>query len=119
MFREITMPPGRRRPLEPDRDVHAIAVQLVVVDDEVAEVQADAEHDGAVRRLTAIDVEHRLLDPDGSAQRPVQLCHIPSSNTARFAARNIPLAVTMTPVGLTICPSAMGVYLAPFSTCAA
>jgi hypothetical protein len=41
--------------------------------------------------------------------RPVQLCHIPSSNTARLAARNIPLAVTMTPVGLTICPSAMGV----------
>jgi len=53
------------------------------------------------------------------AQRPVQLCHIPSSNTARLAARNSPLAVTMTPVGLTICPSAIGVYLAPFSTWAA
>src|SRR4029077_11515117 len=52
------------------------------------------------------------------AQRPVQLCHIPTSNTARLAARNIPLAVTMTPVGLTICPSAMGVYFDPLSTCA-
>ena len=48
--------------------------------------------------------------------RPVQLCHIPSSNTARLAARNSPLAVTMTPVGLTTWPSAIGVYLKPFST---
>src|SRR5262249_16884921 len=52
------------------------------------------------------------------AQRPVQLCHIPSSNTARLAARNKPLAVNMTPVGLTTCPSGIGVNFAPFSTCA-
>src|SRR5262249_14080150 len=51
-------------------------------------------------------------------QRPVQLCHIPSSNTARLAARNRPLAVNMTPVGLTTCPSGIGVNFAPFSTCA-
>jgi hypothetical protein len=30
--------------------------------------------------------------------RPVQLCHMPSSNTARSAAFNNPLAVTMTSV---------------------
>ncbi len=55
-------------PLEPDRDIHAIAVQLVVVDNEVPEVQADAEHDSGIRRLIAIGVEHRLLDLDGGAQ---------------------------------------------------
>src|SRR5215469_4803038 len=30
--------------------------------------------------------------------RPVQLCHIPSSNTARSAARSNPLAVSITSV---------------------
>ena len=56
------------RPLEPDRDIHAVAVKFVVVDNEVPEVQADAEHDGGIRRLIAIGVEHRLLDLDGRAQ---------------------------------------------------
>ena len=61
--------PGRRRALEPNGDVHAIAVQLAVVDNEVAEVEADAEHDGGIGRLIAIGVEHCLLDPDGGTQR--------------------------------------------------
>src|SRR5262249_10152052 len=54
--------------LEPDRNVHAIAVQFVVVDDQVSELQADAEHDRRTRGLAAIEVEHGLLDLDGGAQ---------------------------------------------------
>ena len=36
-----------------------------------------------------------------AGQRPVQLCHMPSSNTARLADFNRPLAVTMTSVEVT------------------
>ena len=60
---------GRRGAFEADRDVHAVAVELVVVDHQVTEVEADAEHDGGVRRLMAVGVGHRLLDLDGGAQR--------------------------------------------------
>ena len=40
---------SRRFRLQPRRDVHAIAVEIVAIDDQVAEVQADAEHDGVSR----------------------------------------------------------------------
>jgi hypothetical protein len=58
-----------RGAFQADCDVHAVAVELVVVDHQVTEVEADAEHDGGVRRLMAIGVDHRLLDLDGGAQR--------------------------------------------------
>src|SRR5262249_3052709 len=48
------------------------------------------------------------------AQRPVQLCHMPSSNTARFADFRIPLAVAMTAVGGTLC-GLSGTYCWPAS----
>ena len=38
----------RRFRLQPCRHVHAIAIKIVAIDDQVAEVQADAEHDGSV-----------------------------------------------------------------------
>ena len=41
----------RRFGLQPRRDVHAIAVEVVAIDDQVAEMQADAEHDGGVLGL--------------------------------------------------------------------
>src|SRR5262249_12790027 len=75
--------PGRGDRLEPDGDVHAIAVQLVVVDDQVAEVGADAEHAGAISRLIAVGVGHRLLDLDSDAQRLDRTCEIAHSATAR------------------------------------
>src|SRR6516164_1009377 len=39
--------------------------------------------------------EFRAGEPALESQRPVQLCHMPSSNTARFAALSRPLAVIM------------------------
>ena len=53
-------------------------------------------------------------------QRPVQLCHMPSSNTARLTARNSPLAVIMTSVGVTpVRVRERQQLAAPASTCAA
>jgi hypothetical protein len=48
-------------------------------------------------------------------QRPVQLCHIPSSKTARLAAFSNPLAVTMTSVEVTRLRLASGAKLPPAS----
>src|SRR5580698_7293023 len=53
---------------------------------------------------TAIGDEIHCVSPSvpipltNGLYRPVQLCHMPSSNTARSAAFNNPLAVTMTSV---------------------
>ena len=49
---------------QPRGDVHAIAIKIVAVDDQVAEVQADAEDDGGVRRLIPIGFGHCLLELD-------------------------------------------------------
>ena len=62
-------PTRRRFRLQPRGDVHAIAVEIVAVDDQVAEVQADAEHDGGVLGLIPIGFGHRLLELDGGAKR--------------------------------------------------
>src|SRR5215469_13194185 len=48
-------------------------------------------------------------------QRPVQLCHMPSSNTARLAARKRPLAVIMTSVGVTLVRCASAAIMWPDS----
>ena len=58
----------RRFALQPRRNVHAVAVEIVAIDDQVAEVQADAEHKGGVRRLVAVGVGHGLLELDRGAQ---------------------------------------------------
>jgi hypothetical protein len=51
--------------------------------------------------------------------RPVQLCHMPSSNTARFAARKSPLAASITSVGVTVVRADSGNSCSPASTRAA
>ena len=63
------MPPGRRFRLQPRRDVHAVAIEIVAIDDQVAEVQADPEHDGGVLGLVPVGLGHGLLELDGRAQR--------------------------------------------------
>ena len=60
---------GRRFRLQPGRDVHAVAVEIVAIDDQVAEMQADPEHDGGVLGLVPVGLGHGLLELDGRAQR--------------------------------------------------
>ena len=55
--------------LEPRRDVDAVAEQVVLLDDQVAEMQAHAQEDGAVIGLVARGVLHGLLQFDGGGQR--------------------------------------------------
>ena len=54
---------------QPRGDVHAIAVKIVTIDDQVAQVQAHAEHKRSVGRLVAVGLGHGLLKLDSGAQR--------------------------------------------------
>ena len=55
--------------LEPRGDVDAVAVDVVALDDHVAQVDADAELDAAVVLRGAVAVGHAGLDGDGAAHR--------------------------------------------------
>jgi hypothetical protein len=48
--------------------VHAIAIEIVTVDDQVAKMQADAEHDGDVLGLFPVGLGHGLLKFDGGVK---------------------------------------------------
>ena len=60
---------GWRHRLEPRRDVHAITEDVVVLDDDVAEMDADAELDASIVAHTNIVLGHRPLQVHGLAQR--------------------------------------------------
>ena len=57
----------RRLGLQPRRHVHAIAIEILAIDDQVAQVQADAEDDGCVHGLVPVGLGHCLLELDGGA----------------------------------------------------
>jgi hypothetical protein len=50
-------------------DVHAIAVEIVTIHDQVAQVQAHAEHKRSVSRLVTVSLGYGLLKLDSGAQR--------------------------------------------------
>ena len=53
--------------LEPRGDVDAVAEDVVALDDDVAEIDADAKFDAPVRGEPAVPLGHRLLHRDGAA----------------------------------------------------
>src|SRR5262245_26358143 len=57
---------GLRQRLEPRRDVDAISEQVTALDDDVTDVDADAEHDAALRRNVPLIGGDRLLYGDGT-----------------------------------------------------
>ena len=68
-LREIRMPPAGASAFQPRGNVDAVAVEIVAIDDQVAQVQAHAEHKRSVCRLVAVGLGHGLLKLDGGAQR--------------------------------------------------
>ena len=63
------MPPGSASAFEPRRDVDPVAKDVVVLDDDVAEVNADAELDPAVRGAAALRSAIAALHLDRAAHR--------------------------------------------------
>jgi hypothetical protein len=55
--------------LDPSGDVDAVAEEVVALDEHVAEIDADAQFDAAVRPDTRIPLGHRLLHRNCSAHR--------------------------------------------------
>jgi hypothetical protein len=53
--------------LKASSDVDTIAIQVVAVYDQIAQVQAHAEHPRSVRGLVAVRVGHGLLELDSCA----------------------------------------------------
>ena len=64
-----TDPPGCRQTFEPRRDIDAVAVDVLVVDDDVADVEPDPEFDPPFDRFIGIALGHLALDIDRAAHR--------------------------------------------------
>ena len=63
------MPPGSASAFEPRRDVDAVAEDVAVLDDDVADIDADAELDAPLRRHVGVALGHPALHLDGAAHR--------------------------------------------------
>jgi hypothetical protein len=62
-------PAGIGQGFDPCRDVDAIAVKVVALDDHVAEIDADAQLDAALCRDPSVPLGHHLLHRDCAAHR--------------------------------------------------
>ena len=58
-----------RQRFEPGRDVDAVAVDVAVLDDDVAEIDADAEFDPLRARASGVALGHALLHGHGAGDR--------------------------------------------------
>ena len=63
------MPPGSARAFEPGRDIDAVAKDVAVLDDDVADIDADAQLDAAVGGTPALRSGIAALHLDGAAHR--------------------------------------------------
>ena len=68
-IRLTQIPLGSRQGFEPCRDIDAVAENVALVDDDVADIDADAEFDAAVGRHIGVPFGHLALDFDGAAHR--------------------------------------------------
>jgi hypothetical protein len=62
-------PAGIGQGFDPRSDVDPIAINVIGLDDDVAEIDADAQLDAAVRADTRVPFGHRLLHHDRAADR--------------------------------------------------
>ena len=58
---------GRFR-LQPGRDVHTIAVKIAVVDDDISQMQANAEDNATIFGLVTVGLKNGLLELDGGLE---------------------------------------------------
>src|SRR5712664_2828689 len=66
---EMNTPPASARASTRAAMFHAIAVEVVALDDHVAEIDADAQFDAFVRPDARVPLAHRLLHRDRAAHR--------------------------------------------------
>ena len=62
-------PAGIGQGLDAGGDVDPVAIEVVALDDHVAEIDADAQFDAALRGDIGVPLGHRLLHRDGAAHR--------------------------------------------------
>ena len=61
------MPPGSASAFQPRRDVDAVAEDVVALDDDVADIDADAKLDAPVLGDVGVALGHAALHLDGAA----------------------------------------------------
>ena len=66
---ETSTPPGSAQLLQAGGDVDAVAVDVLALDDHVAEVDADAERDALGLGHVPLALGHALLDRDRAGDR--------------------------------------------------
>jgi len=62
-------PAGIGQGLDPRRDVDAVAIKIVSLDDHIAEIDADAQFYAALRRDAGVSLGHRALHFDSATHR--------------------------------------------------
>src|SRR5205823_14800156 len=67
--RRHTDPAGLGHALQPRRDVDAVAVDVAVLDNDVARIDPDAEFDAPVLRDRVVALGHPALHRDGAGDR--------------------------------------------------
>jgi len=70
-------------------DIDAVAIEVVALDDHIAEIDADAQFDAIVRRDTGVPLGHRLLHRDRAAHR--------IDDAGKPTSRPSPVVLTMRP----------------------
>ena len=65
----MQIPPGSDKRFQARRDIDAVAEDVVVLDDDVAEIDPDPEPDPAVLGHTGLAIDHRPLQLGGAADR--------------------------------------------------
>ena len=62
-------PPGSQIEFKPCGDVHAVAENIVAVNNDVADIDADAEDDAFLVRNGSVSFDHLALDGHGAGDR--------------------------------------------------
>ena len=55
--------------LQPRSHIYVVSIDVIALDDDIAEVKADPEHDGFIVGLVAIGLDHGLLEVYGRSER--------------------------------------------------
>jgi hypothetical protein len=69
-------PPWRCLRFQARRNIDIVAVDVIALDNDVAEVKADPEHDGFIVGLVAICLDHDLLEVYRRSERVHGACEL-------------------------------------------
>lgn len=82
---------GLSQPFEARGDIHSVTVNIIAVDYDVAQVDANAELDTLIRGFASIALTHPLLQFDGATRRIYHAGKFDQSSVARCLDHAAPM----------------------------